>query len=122
MRYHWISIIGLLLATAAGVFFWWFLITEGLISSGGAPIIFILLLVIIGVSVVVGWAAPDAGILLLIFAGAMLSTYSATTSGRYDLIPGLLMGTPFIVAAILLAIGERLTDIRLDNQSNADSQ
>jgi len=105
VKYHWLSIIGLTLASVSGLLLSWLLVTELLFSAVGAPIIFIALLMVMLIAIIVGWAKPESGVLLLLFAGVMISTYSATTAGRYSLFQGLLLGVPLAVSAILLAIG-----------------
>lgn len=110
-KYHPLSFTGLIIGTLAGIFFWAFLISEMINNIIGTPIVFVGLLILVMVAVIAGWAKPLVAPLLMLCAGVMLATYSATTSGRYDLFVSLSLGVPLIVAAVFVAIGNKLLAI-----------
>ena len=108
LKYNPWSLVGLIISTVSGIFFWIYLLSEMFTNVTGAPIIFVILLVLIAVVILVSWINPPVAPLLLSFVGVMLSTYSATTSGRYDFLPSLSLGLPFLIAALLVAVGNKL--------------
>ncbi|MFC1721608.1 hypothetical protein ACFL0Z_01700 [Patescibacteria group bacterium] len=109
-KYHLLSIVGLILASLTAGLLWLYLINEGLTKATGEPLIFIGLLLIVAIVVIVGWVKPSAGPLLFLFAGVMLSTYSAATAERYQLLSSLILGIPFLISTLLLFSGNALLD------------
>jgi hypothetical protein len=107
IKYNIWSLAGLILSTLAGIIFWLYLLSEMFTNVTGAPIIFVGLLILIAVVIGAAWISPGVAPLLLLFAGVMLSTYSATTSGRYDLFASLTLGLPFLFAASLILVGNK---------------
>lgn len=119
-KYNSWSLVGLIISTVSGIFFWAYLLSEMFTNVTGAPIIFVILLVLIAVVILASWINPQAAPLLLLFVGVMLSTYSATTSGRYDFLASLSLGLPFIIAALLIAVANKSLRQAMKTPPSAD--
>ncbi|MFC1617889.1 hypothetical protein ACFL2B_01260 [Patescibacteria group bacterium] len=117
MKYNALILIGLILGTAAAIFYWFFTINEAMGTSADFPLLFIALLLLTVVAVVVGWTKPfEAGALFILFIGVMLTTYRAADAMGEEFLKSLLLGLPFVLAAILLAIGARLGEREAVNE------
>lgn len=107
-KYNAWIIIGMSLATAAMIFYWIFSIDAAMTSVTGVPVIFMGLLLLTVIVTVTGWVNPSVASLLLLFTGVMLSTYNGVNASREDFVPSLLIGTPFVLSALLVFIGEKI--------------
>ncbi len=109
MKYSLFTLIGLILGTAASVFYWYFSITETFMTVSDFPLLYIALLLLTVISVIVAWTKPnEAGALFLLFIGIILTTYRAADAVGTEFLKSLILGAPFVVAAILIAIGSKL--------------
>lgn len=119
-KYHPLSLVGLILGSGAGILLWAYLLNEGLTSATGEPLIFVGLLIIVAIAIIVSWAKPAVGPLLFVFAGVMLSTYSASTANRYQLLSSLILGVPFIITALLIYSGNAIRDRKNSSEKQGE--
>ncbi len=108
MKLHVLTIIGALISALATVFYVYLAGREFLGGQGTLPFLFLaLLLGMVSVSIFT-WFKPEPMPIWLAFVGIMLSTYNGSKALGDEFLPALLTGVPFMVAAILVLIGEKI--------------
>ncbi len=109
MKLHPLTIIGALLATLATTFYVYVGVQEFVSNQATIPFLFMGLLFLMILFTLITWFKPAPMPLCLAFVGIMLSTYNGVNAQGDAFLPALFTGLPFIIAAILVLIGVRLS-------------
>jgi hypothetical protein len=110
MRYHPVTIIGLIITCLATIFYVYVSLEELLANQATVPFLFLMLLLLMVAVAIIGWFTPDGIVILTAFCGVMLSTYNGVNADRENWLPALVTGTPFILAAILIYVGVKILE------------
>lgn len=114
MKLHPLTIIGALLATLATAFYVYVGAQEFLGNQATISFLFMGLLLLMILVAIFTWFKPGPMPICLAFVGIMLSTYNGVGAEGEAFLPAILSGTPFILAAILVLIGVKLSQRRAD--------
>ncbi len=107
MKLHPLTLTGALMASWATAFFVYLGVRELFGSTASIPFLFLALLLGMVLISLFTWFKPEPMPIWLAFIGIMLLTYNGAKARVDEFLPALLTGLPFILAAILVQIGEK---------------